>query len=193
MFNWIKSEFEELKKLSNKKKTRMKDEQIIEAQKYFYCPPGDQNLVEAGEKFPLLSAEEILVIRMKASRRFNDAFNRNLEAKRSKSAIGQQVTNNINKYGNPGLGPGLVGQITKGHQRNNFNWPLTPGQAYKDRHNPKFSVHIKLQNGYMLGLDDKKELVKKLRDMEASLMNEIRLEEENSKVIIKKVKKRKLI
>lgn len=194
MFNWIKNEFEELKKLSSQKKKRMKEEQCREAQKYFYCPPGDQDLVEAGIKFPLLSAKEILVIGMKASKKFNDDLNKKLEAKRVKAkSPGQQVTNNINKYGGPGVGPGIVGQMANGYQTYPNNWPLTPGRAYRDTDFPRFSIEIKKRDGHIFYLDDKKELVKQLREIESKLINQIREEEEKLEKVVKKVKKRKLI
>jgi hypothetical protein len=194
MFNWIKSELKELKKLGNQKKTRMKEEQVRGAQNYFYSPTDDQDLVEAGEKFPLLSAEEILVIRMKASKMFNDNLHRSLEAKRARAkSPGQQVTNNINKYGSLGVGPGIVGQMANGYQTYPNNWPLTPGRAYRDTDFPRFSIEIKKRDGHILFLDDKKELVKQLRRIESKLINEIREEEEKSEKVVKKVKKRKLI
>ncbi len=197
MFNWIKSELEELKKLSSKKKTRMKDEQIIEAEKYFYRPSVDVDLVEAGKKFPLLSAEEILVIKMEASKSFNDEFNRNLEARRLEDASKKQVTNKINKYGNASIGYGTfgvgceaVGQISN---MKYGNLTLTPSQAYRDLDVPRFSIEIKKRDGQTLSLSDKKDLVAQLREIESRVMNQIREEEKRAGSEVVKNKRRKLI
>ncbi len=167
MFRWVENKIEELKKLSSKKEERMKEEQIKAAKSYFYCQSGYASLVEAGYEFPLLSAAEIVNISIKESKRFNYELGNN------------QINN-----------PGIVGQVTnRNNQGYKSNWPLHENQhSMSDLLKP--SVHIKIQNGHILSLDDKKDLIKQLRKMESILLDEIRIEEEKNNV---KVKKRKLI
>ena len=194
MFEWIKSELEELRKLSSEMKKRMKDDQVKEARSCLYSK--SISIEEAREKFPLLSTAEIVQINIEESKKRYDDTNKKLEAKRNQS--GEQLTSNINKYGIPSLSPGIVGQIdSRGHKQFTNNWPLTPSQSYGHPGEyvgvPRFTIEIKKRNGHILSLDDKKELVKQLREIESKLINEIREEEEKSEKVVKKVKKRKLI
>ena len=164
MFEWIKSELEELRKLSSKMKKRMKDDQVKEARNCLYSK--SISIEEAREKFPLLSTAEIAQINIEESKKRYDDINKKLEAKRNQS--GEQLTSNINKYGIPSLSPGIVGQIdSRGHKQFTNNWPLTPSQSYGHVNVPgeyvdvpRFSIEIKKINGHiarqLLYLDDKK-------------------------------------
>lgn len=192
MFEWIKSELEELRKLSSEMKKRMKDDQVKEARSCLYSK--SISIEEAREKFPLLSTAEIVQINIEESKKRYDDINKKIEAKMNQS--GEQLISNINKYGIPSLGPGILGQIdSRGHKQ--FTRPLTPSQSYGHPGEyvgvPRFTIEIKKRNGHILSLDDKKELVKQLREIESKLINEIREEEEKSEKVVKKVKKRKLI
>ena len=183
MFNWIKSELEELKKLSGQKKTSKKEEQVKEAREYFYRPSGSTSLVEAGSKFPLLSAAEIVEISIEESRRFSyDRSSKRLEAKRNQA--GGQVVNNMNKYGSPGLASGSQSVAFGNH---GYSQPLTPSQSCK------ISVSISRDDIRRMSLPGKKDLVNQLREIESRVIKEIREEEEKVGFEVKKVKKRKLI
>ena len=189
MFNWIKSEIEELKKLSDQKKTSTKEEQVKEARKYFYRPSGSTSLVEAGSKFPLLSAAEIVEISIEESRRFSyDRSSKRLEAKRNQA--GGQVVNNMNKYGSPGLASGSQSVAFGNH---GYSQPLTPSQSYEDVSPLKISVNVSTDEIRRMSLPGKKDLVNQLREIESRIIKEIREEEEKVGFEVEKVKKRKLI